>query len=94
MVLFVLSHFALAVRIACRFRRDGGLLIPRDLDYSLTTFPALSMEELEKLRHYRPTTLHEAGSIAGMTPAGLIYLHSYVRRLNMERRKAFNDNAP
>jgi tRNA U34 5-carboxymethylaminomethyl modifying enzyme MnmG/GidA len=65
-----------------RFRRDGGMPIPPSIVYSLSTLPALSNEEIEKLRKYEPSNLHEAGRIAGMTPAGLIYLHSYVRKIN------------
>mmetsp|Transcript_6344 Transcript_6344/g.9564 ORF Transcript_6344/g.9564 Transcript_6344/m.9564 type:complete len:679 (+) Transcript_6344:139-2175(+) len=68
-----------------RFKRDGGLVIPTNIEYTLQVFPGLSVEELEKLEKYRPDTLHDAGAIAGMTPAGLVYLHNQIRKsLRME----------
>jgi hypothetical protein len=63
-----------------RFRSEGGMPIPRDVDYTQAAFPALSGEELEKLRLHRPETLHHASLIEGMTSAGLVYLHHFVKR--------------
>jgi tRNA U34 5-carboxymethylaminomethyl modifying enzyme MnmG/GidA len=56
------------------------MTIPRDVEYSQEAFPALSGEELEKLRLHRPETLHHASLLEGMTSAGLVYLHHFVKR--------------
>jgi tRNA U34 5-carboxymethylaminomethyl modifying enzyme MnmG/GidA len=63
-----------------RFKIEGGTVIPREMEYTQSVFPALSLEELEKLRAHRPETLHHATLIEGMTSAGLMYLHHYVKK--------------
>jgi tRNA U34 5-carboxymethylaminomethyl modifying enzyme MnmG/GidA len=63
-----------------RFKIEGGTLIPKEVEYTQITLPALSLEELEKLRSHRPETLHHASLIEGMTSAGLMYLHHYIKR--------------
>ena len=60
------------------FRRDEGLEIPDDLDF--TTVPCLSSEEREKLEASRPASLGAAARIPGVTPAALSGLLRYVRR--------------
>lgn len=65
-----------------RFKSEGGMIIPREVEYTQETFPALSGEELEKLRLHRPETLHHASLIEGMTSAGLVYLHHFVKRMH------------
>ena len=61
------------------FRRDEALLIPADLDYS--EVGSLSNEVRQKLQIARPATLGAAGRIPGMTPAALVALLKYVRRV-------------
>lgn len=60
--------------------------MPADLQYSAEEFPALSIEELEKLRYFRPETLQEAGRIPGITPAGRVYLFHFVRKHHQEEK--------
>lgn len=63
-----------------RFKSQVSKLIPKDIEYTQANFPALSSEELEKLRKYRPETLHQASLLEGMTQAGLVYLLHYLKR--------------
>lgn len=62
-----------------RVRRDEQLALPAQLDYALVN--GLSNEECEKLSAQRPKSLGEAGRISGVTPAGIVVLRSYVRRM-------------
>ncbi len=68
------------------FRRDEGLMLPRDLPYD--TIDGLSNEVREKLSRGRPATLGQAARIAGVTPAGLTTLLRYVRRERSAPRRA------
>ena len=63
-----------------RWRRSGAMLLPTDLMYTSECFPCFSAEELERLSKSRPTTLHAASQLQGMTPQSLIYLHTYISR--------------
>jgi len=60
------------------FRRDEGLHIDPDLDY--TQVGGLSREAQEKLSAVRPKTLGQAGRIEGVTPGALTALLAHVRR--------------
>jgi tRNA uridine 5-carboxymethylaminomethyl modification enzyme len=60
------------------FRRDEGLLLPADLDYS--TVGSLSREISDKLTQARPATLGAAARISGVTPAALVALLKHVKR--------------
>lgn len=60
------------------FRRDEGLAIPADMDFS--ALPGLSTEVSSKLEQSRPATLAAAARISGVTPAALTALLTYVRR--------------
>jgi tRNA uridine 5-carboxymethylaminomethyl modification enzyme len=53
-------------------RRDEGLRIPSDFDYS--ALPGLSIELRQKLARNRPQSIAAAGRIEGMTPAALMLL--------------------
>jgi tRNA uridine 5-carboxymethylaminomethyl modification enzyme len=75
-----------------RWKQSGSLVLPLDLVYSLDTFPALSGEELEKLRKHRPSTLHEAGKIAGVTPHALVYIHNSITRGHYKKRLKMLEN--
>ncbi|MCC7271103.1 MAG: tRNA uridine-5-carboxymethylaminomethyl(34) synthesis enzyme MnmG [Alphaproteobacteria bacterium] len=66
------------------FRRDEGLSLPGDLDYA--AIGSLSAEVRDKLTRVRPSTLGQAGRIAGVTPAALVALLKHVRR--DDRRRA------
>jgi tRNA uridine 5-carboxymethylaminomethyl modification enzyme len=61
------------------FRRDEALALPADLDFS--SVGSLSTEIREKLLAARPATIGAAGRIPGMTPAALVALLKYVKRL-------------
>ena len=60
------------------FRRDEGLSLPGDLDYSL--LGGLSNEVREKLSAVRPATLGQAARIEGVTPGAITSLLAHVRR--------------
>lgn len=60
------------------FRRDEALKIPTTIDYQ--TVPGLSNEMKEKLMAAKPATLGAAARVAGVTPAALTILLSYIRR--------------
>jgi tRNA uridine 5-carboxymethylaminomethyl modification enzyme len=62
-----------------RWKRSGAMRIPADIIYTRDLFP-FAAEELEKLKQYRPETLHAASQIQGITPHALIYLQTYISR--------------
>ena len=66
------------------FRRDEGLELPGDLDYSL--IGGLSREAQEKLSKAAPRTLGQAGRVPGVTPAAMVALLRYVRRDSGEKK--------
>jgi tRNA uridine 5-carboxymethylaminomethyl modification enzyme len=61
-----------------KWRKNAYIPIPEDMVYSQDTFPSLSNEEREKLNHFRPTTLHAASQLQGITPGTVIYLQNYL----------------
>ncbi|KAJ8608393.1 hypothetical protein CTAYLR_008158 [Chrysophaeum taylorii] len=69
------------------YRRNEQLFLPPDLDYDPKALPALSAEELEKLRAHRPKTFADASNIAGITPASLVYLYNHVVTRTPPRRR-------
>jgi tRNA uridine 5-carboxymethylaminomethyl modification enzyme len=73
-------YVKMQVAEAARLRRDEDLRLPGDLDYA--AFRGLSMAERDALGKARPESLAQARRIEGVTPAGLVKLLGYVRRLN------------
>jgi tRNA uridine 5-carboxymethylaminomethyl modification enzyme len=67
------------------FRKDEALRLPEDLDFDAVG--GLSAEMREKLREARPATLGAAGRIAGVTPAALTALLSYVKKGGQQSRR-------
>lgn len=65
------------------FRKDEGLVIPIDVDFSL--IPGMSNEMVEKFETSRPATLGSAARISGVTPAALTLLLSHVKRRSKKR---------
>ena len=63
-----------------RWKKSGAMLLPTDLQYTADAFPSFSAEELERLQKSRPSTLHAASQLQGITPHTLIYLHTYMSR--------------
>ena len=57
-------------------------LLPENVDYDQV--PNLSLEEKEKLKRIKPTTLAQAGRISGINPTGLQILLSQV--LNTDKK--------
>ena len=68
------------------FKRDKCLEIPEELDYK--TIGGLSNEMVAKFEEYRPKTLEDAGRISGVTPAALVSLLRYVRKVGYKNNKA------
>ncbi len=62
----------------CAYEKEMGLLIAPDIPYD--TIPSLSNEIKEKLKLHQPSTLGEAAEIAGITPAALSVLHTYISK--------------
>jgi len=61
------------------FRRDEGLRLPDDFDYS--SVGGISNEVKEKLIKARPMTFGQAARIEGVTPGALTALLAYVKKL-------------
>jgi tRNA uridine 5-carboxymethylaminomethyl modification enzyme len=61
------------------FRRDEALALPMDLDYRAVG--SLSNEVRQKLDLARPATLGAASRIPGVTPAAVVALLKYVKRV-------------
>ena len=76
------AYLARQAEDVAALRRDEGLIIPEDVDYS--AIGGLSNEVRQKLEAVRPETLGQAGRIEGVTPGALTALLGYVRR----RKKA------
>ncbi len=55
-----------------------GVLIPSDLDYAF--IPGLSNELSQKMMAARPSTLKDAATVDGVTPAALLLISGAVRR--------------
>ncbi len=64
-------------RDIARVRRDEGLALPVDTDYS--SIPGLSTELRLKLQKVKPVTLADAERIEGMTPAALAIVLAQAR---------------
>lgn len=61
------------------FRREEGLILPQTLDYG--AIGSLSTEIRQKLEKARPATLGAASRIPGVTPAALVSLMRFVKRV-------------
>ena len=64
-----------------KWKKAAFLVLPKDIEYDRINFPSLSSEELEKLEEARPTTLHAASQIQGVTPHALVFLHNFVSKV-------------
>ncbi len=62
------------------FRRDAGLRMPSDLDYS--KIGGLSNEVRQKLMSQRPETLGEASKLEGVTPGALMAVLAFIKKQN------------
>jgi len=60
------------------FRRDEGLRIPEQLDY--TAIGGLSNEVRQKLTDSRPATLGQASRIEGVTPGALMAVLAHIKK--------------
>ena len=60
------------------FKKDEGILIPRDINYEL--LHGLSNEIKSKLKSVKPRTLGQALRIDGVTPAAAIILLGFIRK--------------
>ncbi len=68
------------------FREDEHVKIPADMDYQ--AIGSLSNEVRVKLEAARPETIGAAGRIAGITPAAVIAILTYLRKRSSEQRAA------
>ncbi len=62
------------------FKRDEGVLISSDFDFSLVG--SLSIEVTEKLNKIKPANIGEASRIPGVTPAAITAIMIYLKRNN------------
>eukprot|EP00095_Tigriopus_kingsejongensis_P004333 snap_masked-scaffold1460_size40381-processed-gene-0.3 protein:Tk04333 transcript:snap_masked-scaffold1460_size40381-processed-gene-0.3-mRNA-1 annotation:"mto1-like mitochondrial" len=60
-------------------RRDEGLMIPPDIDYTNVRM-ALSAEEIEKLGLIQPPTIAAASRIPGVTPNGILQILKLIKK--------------
>jgi tRNA uridine 5-carboxymethylaminomethyl modification enzyme len=68
------------------FKKDENLLLPLDLNPDV--IGSLSAEIRQKLKQIRPETLGAAARIPGMTPAAVVALLRYVKRVPRETEVA------
>ena len=61
------------------YRREDGMVLPQDLDYSRLS--GLSNELREKFLTIRPRSVGQAGRIEGVTPAALALVAAHTKRL-------------
>lgn len=72
------------------FKKDEGLKLPQNLDYSLVG--SLSAEVRQKLELARPNTLGAAARIPGVTPAAVIALLRFVKKGGHNVNDSMQDN--
>lgn len=72
------SYIARQESEVAALRRDEGLTLPADLDF--TAVAGLSKEMVERLSRARPLTLGAASRVPGVTPAALIALLPHTTR--------------
>ncbi len=60
------------------FRRDEGLRVPTNIDY--TAIGGISNEVREKLKNVQPATLGQAARIEGVTPGALTALLAHIKK--------------
>lgn len=61
-----------------RWRKNALVPIPSDLTYTQDLFPSFSNEEREVLNRFKPSTIHAASQLQGVTPGTVIYLQNYL----------------
>ena len=61
------------------FKKEEMLILPKELNYS--DIGTLSNEVVEKLSSIQPPTLGAASRISGVTPAAIISLLRFVKKL-------------
>ena len=66
------------------FRNDESLLLPNDINYR--SIGSLSNEICTKLEHVKPETLGAAARIPGMTPAAIVALLKYTKKVKEDRK--------
>ena len=65
-----------------RWRKNELIPFPKDVVYSTDNFPNCSMEEIELLRKYKPSNMHEAAAIQGLTAHSLVYIFNKLSKRN------------
>lgn len=69
-----------------QLREEEGMIIPDNLN--LDEISSLSNEVKTKLRDHKPTTIGNALSIQGITPAAVLSLMAHIRKLKNEKKRA------
>jgi tRNA uridine 5-carboxymethylaminomethyl modification enzyme len=64
------------------YRKDESLALPHNIDYR--SIGSLSTEICQKLEQVRPETLGAASRIPGITPAAIVALLKYTKRINSQ----------
>ncbi|MDO4620147.1 MAG: tRNA uridine-5-carboxymethylaminomethyl(34) synthesis enzyme MnmG [Lachnospiraceae bacterium] len=67
-----------------QFAKTESRHIPVDLDYDLV--PSLRIEARQKLKDFRPTSIGQAGRIAGVSPADVSVLLVYLKQQENKKR--------
>jgi len=68
------------------FKKDEALALPEDLDYA--AIGSLSNEICQKLEQAKPATLGAASRIPGVTPAAIVSLLRFVKRIDREAKRS------
>jgi tRNA uridine 5-carboxymethylaminomethyl modification enzyme len=76
-------------RQVAELRRLEGKTLPSDLDYH--AMQGLRLEARQKLAHFKPLNLGQAGRISGVSPADLAALMIHLKQEEEQRRKEGTD---
>ncbi|ORZ33018.1 glucose inhibited division protein A-domain-containing protein [Catenaria anguillulae PL171] len=67
-----------------QYEREVNAEIPADLDYGQVQ--PLNLEERERLRKYRPTSLHALKAMEGINPSTVMTILRHVEKMRAEKR--------
>jgi tRNA uridine 5-carboxymethylaminomethyl modification enzyme len=73
------------------YRKDEALLLPGDIDF--TSVGGLSNEMISRLCQAQPRTLGQAARLPGITPAAVVALMRYLRKMDGPRTRSHGTEA-